>query len=78
MPDGLRLVYLKNGDLAAARSFFRRIADAGDARGALGMARSYDPDFLKTLGMPGLRPDRAAAQQWYARARSLKNEPRSE
>ncbi len=69
---------LKNGDLAAARSFFRRIADAGDARGALGMAQSYDPEFLKRLGMHGLRSDRAAAQDWYARARSMKNEPRSE
>jgi TPR repeat protein len=69
---------LKNGDLAAARSFFRRVADAGDARGALGMARSYDPEFLKTLGRHGLRPDRAAAQDWYARARSLTNGPKSE
>ncbi len=42
------------------------------------MAQSYDPEFLKRLGMHGLRSDRAAAQDWYARARSMKNEPRSE
>jgi hypothetical protein len=59
---------LQNGDLATARLFFQRVAEAGDPRGALGMARSYDPAVLEKLPFYGLGADATAARQWYERA----------
>ena len=45
---------LKAGDIAAARLFFSRAAEAGEVRGALAMARSFDPE--NPAHAPGLRP----------------------
>ncbi len=59
---------LQHGDLATARLFFQRVAEAGDPRGALGMARSYDPAVLEKLPFYGLGADATAARQWYERA----------
>ena len=39
---------LKAGDIAAARLFFSRAAEAGEVRGALAMARSFDQETLRT------------------------------
>lgn len=61
---------LKNGELAAARLYFERVALAGDQRGALGMARTYDPAVLAGLPVLGPQADAAAARQWYQRATS--------
>jgi TPR repeat protein len=61
---------LKAGELAAARLYFERVALAGDARGALGMARTYDPAVLARLPVLGPRADPAAAKAWYERAAS--------
>jgi hypothetical protein len=54
-----------------ARSFFGRLAQGGDARGATGMARTYDEIVLKTLPVFGLKADRAEAERWYAKAKSM-------
>lgn len=62
---------LKAGDLASARLFFKRVAEAGDARGALAMARTFDPDAVRALQLYGLEPDQARADLWSARAREL-------
>jgi hypothetical protein len=59
---------LKNGELAAARLYFERVALAGDQRGALGMARTYDPAVLAGLPVLGPQADAALARQWYQRA----------
>jgi len=59
---------LKAGELAAARLYFERVALSGDPRGALGMARTYDPAVLAGLPILGPRSDPAAARQWYQRA----------
>jgi hypothetical protein len=59
---------LKRGDLAAARLYFERVALAGDRRGALGMARTYDPAVLAGLPVLGPGADADAARQWYQRA----------
>ncbi|HEX2724999.1 MAG TPA: hypothetical protein VHN20_04170, partial [Beijerinckiaceae bacterium] len=59
------------GDLAVARLFFGRLADAGDARGATGMALTYDDGELKKLPVFGLKGERAEAERWQTRAREL-------
>ena len=66
---------LRASDLATARLYFRRAAEAGDMRGALGMARSFDSEVLKELRLFGVRADASQAQEWYARARKLRHSP---
>jgi hypothetical protein len=64
--------FLGAGDIASARLFFERAADAGDGRAAMRMAVTYDAAFLDRAGLRGLRdedPERAAF--WYRRAREL-------
>ena len=59
------------GDLAAARLFFRRAANAGDAAAALAMGATYDPDVLSKRFIRGIEPDAQEARMWYERAREL-------
>src|SRR5262249_17301701 len=59
------------GALAAARLFFRRAANAGDAAAALAMGATYDPDVLSKRFIRGIEPDAQEAQMWYERARDL-------
>jgi hypothetical protein len=59
------------GDLAAARLFFRRAANAGDAAAALAMGATYDPDILSKRFIRGIEPDAQEARMWYERARDL-------
>jgi hypothetical protein len=58
------------GDIASARLFYERAADAGDSQAALRLGETYDPAFLQRaqLRVPG---DRALAVFWYGRAREL-------
>lgn len=63
--------HLGNGNVAAAREFFRRAADGGLAEGALLLASTYDPAELGALKVQGLSPDPAEAKRWYERARAL-------
>lgn len=62
---------LADGDIASARLFFRRAADAGLADGAIAMGRTFDPNELAHMKAVGIRPDAAEARRWYATARSL-------
>jgi hypothetical protein len=59
------------GNIAAARLFYRRAADADLAEGALALAGTYDPVELATMGVAGVQPDVAIARQWYEKAREL-------
>jgi hypothetical protein len=59
------------GDLAAARLFFRRAANAGDAAAALAMGATYDPDVLSKRFIRGIEADAQEARTWYERAREL-------
>jgi hypothetical protein len=59
---------LARGDLSAARLFFGRAAVDGDARGARGMARTFDPETFRKLRVIGIRPDPDEAARWYARS----------
>jgi len=59
------------GDVAAARLFFRRAANAGDAAAAVAMGATYDPDVLAKRFIRGIEPDAREARTWYERARAL-------
>ena len=71
--DGRRLcaeglVAFANGDIAAARAFLKRAAEAGDARALVALGDTYDPATLTRLGAVGLKGDEAAARNYYSRA----------
>ena len=62
---------LRNGDVIGARSLYGRLAQSGDARGALGMARTYDEAEFKKMQVYGLKPDGGESERWRARAREM-------
>ncbi|TVR81284.1 MAG: sel1 repeat family protein [Rhodospirillales bacterium] len=62
---------LELGDVASARLFFRRAADAGSGQGALLMGVTYDPVTFSRLGITGTRPHPRDAVTWYRTAQSL-------
>jgi hypothetical protein len=63
--------FLKLGDIAAARLVLKRAADAGSASAALELGATYDPEFLKQLGVLGFAADAEQARTWYRRASDL-------
>jgi hypothetical protein len=63
--------FLRAGDVASARLFFQRAADAGDGRAAMRMAVTFDAGFLDRAGVHGLRGDPEQAAFWYRRGRDL-------
>jgi hypothetical protein len=63
--------FLAAGDIASARLFFERAADAGDGRAAMRMALTFDAAFLNGAGVHGARGDPGQAAFWYQRARDL-------
>jgi hypothetical protein len=62
---------LGEGNVAMARQFLLRAAEAGLARGALLLATTYDPRELARLRVQGVQPNIAEARKWYERAREL-------
>jgi hypothetical protein len=58
-------------DISAARKFYEYAADAGNARAATAIARTYDPAFLNQWQMVGPKPDPALAASWYRKAAAL-------
>jgi len=62
---------LRSGDVASARLFYERAADAGEAQGAVSLAETFDPVFLNRAYLRGVRGDFDAALSWYRRAREL-------
>jgi TPR repeat protein len=69
---------LAAGNVAVAREFFLRAADAGVARGALLLASTYDPYELVGLHVVGVQSNTALAQRWYRRAEALGEKRASE
>ena len=59
------------GDLATARTFYERAADAGDAQAAVRLGETYDPSFLDRAHLRGVRGNVITALAWYRRARDL-------
>jgi TPR repeat protein len=58
-------------DIASARLFYERAAEAGNGRGALRMGESLDPAFLDRAGIRGAQGNQQQALSWYLRARDL-------
>jgi hypothetical protein len=63
--------FLSAGDIASARLFYERAADAGDSAAALRLGATFDPNFLGRVGVRGNPGDPARAASWYRRARDL-------
>jgi len=63
--------FLSAGDIASARLFYERAADAGEAAAALRLGATFDPNFLDRAGVRGNPGDPARAASWYRRARDL-------
>jgi hypothetical protein len=59
------------GDVASARLFYERAADAGDGQAALRLGETYDPTFLERAKLRAIQGDLKAAVFWYRRAREL-------
>jgi hypothetical protein len=62
------LIALADGDVAGARAFLERAAEAGDSRALMVLGDTYDAGTLTRLGAIGLRGDAARAHEYYARA----------
>nr|WP_294529682.1 hypothetical protein [uncultured Rhodopila sp.] len=62
---------LSLGDIAAARLLFRHAADAGNARAAVAMGKTYDPDYLAAAPAQGEKADLGRAAEWYRKAVAL-------
>ncbi|MEA2927830.1 MAG: hypothetical protein QOG38_258 [Hyphomicrobiales bacterium] len=62
---------IEQGDIASARLTLTRAAEAGDARSALALGTTYDPDVLKKLGVLGVAADPLQAHAWYTKAAGL-------
>ncbi len=58
-------------DVSAARRFYEFAANAGDARAAAALARTYEASFLAELGTIGIKPDPGLAMAWYRKAAAL-------
>lgn len=59
---------MKTGDIASARQFYLKANGLGNAKGAYGVARTYDPKVFAELNVLGLQPDAAQAADWYKKA----------
>jgi TPR repeat protein len=59
------------GDFVSARLVFQRAAETGDAKAALMLAETYDPNVLGRLWAKGVAPDIAMARLWYEKAKDL-------
>jgi TPR repeat protein len=64
-------VLFSAGDLAAARLFYERAADAGEAQAAIRLGETFDPIFLDHSHLHGVRGNVEAAVFWYRRAEDL-------
>ncbi len=62
---------LAQGDVAGARLFYERAADAGLPQAAMALGATFDAAELVRLQVRGIRPDAKAARRWYERARQL-------
>ena len=58
-------------DISGARKFYEFAANAGSARAAAALARTYDAAFAAQLDEVGLQPDPELAAAWYRKAAEL-------
>ncbi|MBV9565666.1 MAG: hypothetical protein JOY90_35220 [Bradyrhizobium sp.] len=62
---------LNAGDIASARLILQHLAEAGSADACYALARTFDGNVLKDLGVIGAKPDALKARAWYERAAEL-------
>jgi hypothetical protein len=62
------LIALANGDIAAARLWLARAADAGDPRALVALGDAFNPVMLAHLGVLGAPGDPLVARDYYNRA----------
>jgi TPR repeat protein len=63
--------FLKDGDLASARLLLQRATAAGNAEAAFILGTTFDPLFMRRMGVIGAEPDITRAREWYKRAAEL-------
>jgi hypothetical protein len=59
------------GGIAGARLMFEELAQQGSSKGALALARTYDPAYIAAAPAGSIVPDIAKALAWYERAAAL-------
>ena len=69
--------FLRRGQFTIARYLYEQAYQAGDVSGALGMAKSYDAIFLRTLGVH-VKGDFQKSRIWYRRAAEVSGKQRRE
>lgn len=62
------LVAMAAGDIAGARLYLERAAEAGDSRALMVLGESYDPTTLVRIGALGIKGDSGKARDYYAKA----------
>ena len=64
---------LETGDVASARLFYQRAAEAGSPKGARILAKLYDAAALGQLGITDVAPDPVRTQFWLGYAQRLED-----
>ena len=62
---------LADRDIGGAQLVFAHAAAGGSAAAATGLAKTYDPRYLETIGVRDAAPDPSIAAAWYRQAISL-------
>jgi TPR repeat protein len=62
---------LAEGNVAAARAFYKRAAELGSSPAAVALGATYDPEEAPRAPLLGIGTDAHKAQCWYAKARQL-------
>jgi type II secretory pathway predicted ATPase ExeA/TPR repeat protein len=62
---------LAEADVVAARLYYRRAAESGNAAAMAALAATYDPAALEKRGIVGIAGDAKTAVDWYRRAVAL-------
>lgn len=63
--------YLGNFDVASARLLFEHLARRGSAKGAMELAKTFDPAFFASGKIRGMKPNVEKAREWYQKAADL-------
>jgi hypothetical protein len=71
MMMGRATALLASKDIMSARLVLEHLGTNGSAKGALAMGKTFDPAYLQSMDVAGVKPDVAKARQWYKRAADL-------
>ena len=68
---------LEEGDVASARLLLEHIARKGSGKGAMALAQTFDPAFLRSINTLGLRPNRKRRANGIRSPQSSAKTPRA-